>query len=175
LVNRLSVLAYMAVNDPVARFINKLKEKAGYEKWADFARDAEVLSSSLSNWQMGNIEASGPNLLKLIWAAERRREGVLHEASLGTDPEVAFALRMVQSMRRPIPVPDDEPEFDENEELARAWDEAGRPGDRAVEIQRLQEELAGKSGEVARLAQEVEDLRRAKERQSQPEAPPRDP
>lgn len=79
----------MAYDDDVARFVRELKERGGFDTWADFAREASVLSSSLSNWQRGAIEPWGSNLVKLIWAAQRRQDQALHEAARSTDPDGA--------------------------------------------------------------------------------------
>lgn len=74
--------------DAVATFINELYRRGGFESWAEFAKEADVLPSSLSNWQTGNRSIRGHNLVKLIWAAERRSEDTLSKAAAATDPEV---------------------------------------------------------------------------------------
>lgn len=77
-------------NTQVAAFIEQLRDRAGFESWAEFGRAAGGFSAEqMSDWSRGENAPSGYNLLSLIWAAERRREETLRRAALATDPDGA--------------------------------------------------------------------------------------
>lgn len=91
--------------DEVAVYLQVLYGLAGFKSWAEWARQAGLLASTLSDYQRGKNAPNGYNLLRLMQAAERRMIGSSREAALTTDPAITEAARLIEAMRRPLPDP----------------------------------------------------------------------
>lgn len=59
-------------NSETAAFVQALYAAGGFATWKEFADAARVQATSLSNWQRGEKELAGGNLLALIQAAAAR-------------------------------------------------------------------------------------------------------
>lgn len=81
----------------LAAFVKALQENAGYERAADWARDANFPASNLSDVRNAKAGIEGVNLLRLIRAAaDRIEEDALALALRAAQPEPSLAEAVVR-------------------------------------------------------------------------------
>jgi transcriptional regulator with XRE-family HTH domain len=96
-----------AQKDELAELIQMLFAMTPFRSWAEFAREAEVSTVSMSRWQTGQDALEGYNLLKLL-RASGALEVLRAEAERRTQPQAPdrpqeleeVAAAMLEEVRR---------------------------------------------------------------------------
>lgn len=80
--------------EPVAEFVEALYDLGGFSSWGEFARESGFLASQVSDYKRGKNSPSGPNLLRLIFAATDRAPLAMREAAERTSPVAQVHVRL---------------------------------------------------------------------------------
>lgn len=80
--------------EPVSEFVEALYDLGGFSSWGEFARESGFLASQVSDYKRGKNAPSGPNLLRLIFAATDRAPLAMREAAERASPLAQVHARL---------------------------------------------------------------------------------